>query len=67
MRRTTASLLCLTLVALVTAPLVGADKPEAEKAAANAAGLVPAPPEPDGMVKLFNGKDLSGWEGHPDL
>ena len=22
-----------------------------------------APPEPEGMVQLFNGKDLTGWEG----
>ncbi len=26
-----------------------------------------APPEPAGMVKLFNGKDLTGWEGNPML
>jgi hypothetical protein len=53
-----------------------ADKPAAEKAAAGAKAsadvqttgkLIPPPPEPEGMVKLFNGKDLTGWEGHPDL
>jgi hypothetical protein len=26
-----------------------------------------APPEPEGMVALVNGKDLSGWEGDPRL
>ncbi len=26
-----------------------------------------APPEPEGMHSLFNGKDLSGWEGDPRL
>ncbi|MDH7568301.1 MAG: DUF1080 domain-containing protein [Armatimonadota bacterium] len=25
------------------------------------------PPEPEGMVSLFNGKDLTGWEGDPRL
>ncbi len=26
-----------------------------------------APPEPDGMKPLFNGKDLTGWDGDPRL
>lgn len=26
-----------------------------------------APAEPDGMVQLFNGEDLSGWDGDPEL
>lgn len=26
-----------------------------------------APPEPDGMQPIFNGKDLSGWDGDPRL
>ena len=26
-----------------------------------------APPEPEGMVPIFNGKDLDGWEGHARL
>ncbi|MCA8984538.1 MAG: DUF1080 domain-containing protein [Planctomycetaceae bacterium] len=26
-----------------------------------------APPEPEGMKSLFNGKDLSGWDGDPRL
>ena len=69
MPRTIPCLIALTFTALVASPLVGADKPEPEKAAGlkSAAGLVKAPPEPEGMVKLFNGKDLAGWEGHPDL
>ena len=28
---------------------------------------VTAPAEPEGMVQLFNGKDLSGWEGNTNL
>jgi len=26
-----------------------------------------APPEPEGMVKIFNGKDLTDWDGDPRL
>jgi len=26
-----------------------------------------APPEPEGMVQLFNGKDLTGWQGNTQL
>ncbi|MCX8109457.1 MAG: DUF1080 domain-containing protein [Verrucomicrobiae bacterium] len=26
-----------------------------------------APPEPEGMTSLFNGKDLTGWDGDPRL
>ncbi|MBS0261547.1 MAG: DUF1080 domain-containing protein [Planctomycetes bacterium] len=32
-----------------------------------AAEPVPAPPEPADMETLFNGKDLTGWEGDPRL
>jgi Domain of Unknown Function (DUF1080) len=69
MRRTILCFIALSLAALVASPLVGADKPEPETAAGvkPAAGLTPAPAEPEGMVKLFNGRDLSGWEGHPNL
>jgi serine/threonine protein kinase len=28
--------------------------------------LPASPPEPDGFVQLFNGKDLTGWKTHPD-
>jgi hypothetical protein len=27
----------------------------------------PAPPEPEGMVSLFDGKSLTGWDGDPRL
>ena len=31
-------------------------------------GLVlKAPPEPQGMTTIFNGKDLTGWDGDPRL
>ena len=29
--------------------------------------FVKAPPEPKGMKKIFNGKDLTGWDGDPRL
>jgi hypothetical protein len=47
----------LTLVAVLTGALnsVAAQDP------------VAAPPEPSGMKSLFNGKDLSGWDGDPRL
>jgi hypothetical protein len=35
--------------------------------AADALPLVAAPPEPAGMKSLFNGKDLTGWDGDPRL
>ena len=31
------------------------------------AGVATAPPEPPGMQSLFNGKDLTGWDGDPRL
>jgi hypothetical protein len=34
---------------------------------AMAADPVPAPPEPEGMRSIFNGKDLTGWNGDPRL
>lgn len=34
---------------------------------ASAQDFQKAPPEPEGMVSLFNGKDLSGWDGDPRL
>jgi hypothetical protein len=44
-----------------------ANKPgEVSKPAAQAAAPT-APAEPAGMTPLFNGKDLSGWTGHPKL
>ncbi len=50
----------ITLPAFANAP-GEASKPSATPAAAN------APAEPAGMVPLFNGKDLTGWNGHPKL
>ena len=35
--------------------------------AADLLPVVPAPPEPAGMKALFNGKDLTGWDGDPRL
>jgi hypothetical protein len=37
------------------------------QAAGAAKAQVTVPPEPDGMMPLFNGKDLSGWDGDPRL
>jgi hypothetical protein len=47
----------LTLLALLVAAVntVAAQDP------------IAAPPEPEGMTDLFNGKDLSGWDGDPRL
>jgi hypothetical protein len=53
-RRTIAATILLTL----TLALCGAgpdSKPE------------PLPPEPEGMEQLFNGRDLTGWDGDPRL
>lgn len=36
-------------------------------AAADDRKAEPLPPEPQGMERLFNGKDLSGWDGDPKL
>jgi hypothetical protein len=45
----------LVLLISVTSAAQAADEP------AN------APAEPEGMRQLFNGKDLSGWDGDPRL
>src|SRR5688572_27414142 len=50
----TRSLMLLTMLAL-TANLFAIDTPQS------------APPEPSGMQSLFNGKDLTGWNGDPKL
>ena len=47
------------LICLLASAVLAADKPEAPKPT--------APPEPEGMVSLFNGKDLTGWDGDPRL
>jgi len=44
---------------LLLAALLAAEEP--------AGAPVTAPPEPEGMVALFNGKDLTGWDGDPRL
>jgi len=54
--------LAASLMVGVTALRAAEDK----KAAAEPA-KVTAPAEPEGMVKIFNGKDLSEWDGNPDL
>lgn len=46
---------CLVSV-LATAVLIAQDAPKPN-----------APPEPDGMMQIFNGKDLNGWEGDTRL
>lgn len=81
MRRTTASLIALSLFTSAAPslagdkPLLGDDKPllandvpETKAPKAAAAEIKPtAPAEPADMVKLFNGKDLQGWDGDPKL
>ena len=48
---------CLTLLALIslTCSALAADAPRT------------APDEPKGMRRIFNGKDLTGWDGDPRL
>lgn len=47
---------CTLTLACLAACAVAADAPKPT-----------APPEPDGMVQLFNGKDLEGWDGDKRL
>ena len=48
-------LLPLVVAASLTVHAVAAETPPS------------APPETEGMTRLFNGKDLSGWDGDPQL
>jgi hypothetical protein len=59
-------LLTLALLVLFAAALQAAEK---APAAASAPLLPPVavPAEPSGMKQLFNGKDLTGWDGDPRL
>lgn len=52
-----------TLAVVVVFALTGwaQEKPQVEPA------KVTAPPEPEGMARIFNGKDLTGWDGDPRL
>lgn len=45
----------LALVAILLVPMIAAAEP------------IKAPPEESGMEVLFNGKDLTGWDGDPRL
>ncbi|MAV33824.1 MAG: hypothetical protein CMJ59_00060, partial [Planctomycetaceae bacterium] len=59
---------CLMLVALTA--LLALPTRAAEPHAARVPVLLAtalAPPEPAGMRTIFNGKDLSGWDGDPRL
>jgi len=47
--------LCVSCLAVWTARMHGAEPPTA------------APPAPEGVETLFNGSDLSGWDGDPRL
>ncbi len=49
---------CLTLIALFTA---------ASSAVADLESPQSAPAEPSGMKRIFNGQDLTGWDGDPRL
>ncbi len=48
---------CLTLVAVIATAWTGL----------SAQDPIEAPAEPEDMVSLFNGKDLTGWDGDPRL
>jgi len=53
----------VTLVLVAIGPRVG----RAQGAAAPDAAAVAVPAEPAGMERLFNGRDLAGWDGDPRL
>jgi hypothetical protein len=70
LRRNAVGLVCGVLcvcavVALATAAEEPAPKSAAAVAAAGAAAELPplAPPDKDGFIPLFNGKDMTGWVG----
>jgi len=46
---------------------VTASKTAEEEKAATEPAKASAPAEPEGMVRIFNGKDLTGWDGDPNL
>ncbi len=52
---------------LVAALCVGLVSSAHAEAPAIESPAIEAPPEQEGMVSLFNGKDLSGWDGDPRL
>jgi len=54
-------MLALAVVAVSAFAVSGQEKPQVEPA------KVTAPDEPEGMVRIFNGKDLTGWEGDTRL
>jgi hypothetical protein len=55
------------LIALPPAAVVLANKPGEVSKPADKPAPQNAPAEPEGMTPLFNGRDLSGWTGHPKL
>jgi hypothetical protein len=59
-------LLALAVLFVVASISFGAEPGQAQKPAATAAPQN-APAERQGMKPLFNGKDLTGWTGHPKL
>lgn len=68
LRRNAVALVCgMLCVWALGSVALGADEPAAKPAAAApapAAELPPlAPPDKDGFIPLFNGKDLTGWVG----
>ncbi|MCY3018006.1 MAG: DUF1080 domain-containing protein [Planctomycetota bacterium] len=60
------AILAVVFVAVVIVSVPGAGAAEEKKGAGEPA-KVTAPPEPEGMVRIFNGKDLTDWDGAPDL
>ena len=57
------------IAALLMVAVLGANTLVAgeEKKAAVEPAKVSAPPEPEGMVRIFNAKDLTDWDGDPNL
>jgi len=61
MRRTISVCALLTVVLSLVYLALAQPRPAVQPPKPN------APPEPKGMVKIFNGKDLAGWDGNPKL
>jgi hypothetical protein len=65
--RTTPTLHVALLIALSSTIALAGNKPGEVSKPADKPAPQNAPAEPEGMKPLFNGKDLTGWSGHPKL
>jgi hypothetical protein len=61
------ALLAMLSIMLVAQTVRAADAPDATEKKTAAVPKPTAPPEPEGMKLMFNGKNLDGWDGDPRL